>query len=128
MRFMLFVIPGKRAAYEGGAMPDVELIAAMSKFNEELSRSGALLAADGLHPSARGARIEFNQGKAIVTDGPFAESKELIGGYWLIEVESKEEALRWASRPPMEDGDVIELRQVFDMSDFSREAQEAARF
>jgi hypothetical protein len=108
-------------------MPDVELVAAMSKYNEELTKAGVLLALDGLYPSSQGARVSFSGGKATITDGPFAESKELIGGYWLIQVKSKEEALEWASRIPAEDGDVVEVRRVYDMSDYSPEVQEAVR-
>src|SRR3954454_12682461 len=98
MRYVMFVIPGKRAAYEAGAMPDTELVAAMSKYNEELNKAGVLLALARLHPSSEGALVSYSGGKATVTDGPFTESKELIGGYWLIQVKSREEALAWASR------------------------------
>lgn len=88
------------------------------KFNEELTKAGVLVTLDGLHPVAKGARVSFKGGKAKVTDGPFIESKEVIGGFWMINVKSKEEAVSWAQRVPAAEGDVIELRQVFEMSDF----------
>ncbi len=120
MRYMVLMIPGSDR-YEAGALPDEKLIAAMMKYNEELAKAGALLALDGLHPSSKGARIRFSGGKRTVTDGPFAEAREVIGGYWLWQVRSKEEAIEWASRCPAADGDTIELRQVFEMSDFGPE-------
>jgi hypothetical protein len=115
MRFMMIMIPN---ISEENWEPDAEAIATMSKFNEELNKAGVLLALDGLQPSSRGARVAFAAGKPSVTDGPFTESKELIGGYWLIQARSKEEAVEWASRCPANDGDVIEVRQVYEMSDF----------
>jgi hypothetical protein len=129
MRFMVLMIPGDKKSYEGGAMPEAELVAAMMKFNEDIAKAGILLAADGLHPSPKGARITFGGGKPRVTDGPFAEAKELIGGYWIWQVKSKAEAVEWASRCPAQDGDTIELRQIFDMEDFGPQvvANEAAR-
>lgn len=128
MRFMVLMIPGSRKSYEAGAMPEPELIAAMMKYNEDLVKAGILLAGDGLHPSAKGARITFAGGKSRVTDGPFAEAKELIGGYWVWQVESKEKALEWAKRCPAQEGDTLELRQIFDPSDFGPDVarQEAA--
>ena len=90
----------------------------MGKYNEELTKAGIVLALDGLHPSQKGARIKFSGGKGTATDGPFAEAKELLGGYWMIQVKSKEEAVAWALRCPAQDGDVIEVRQVFEVSDF----------
>ena len=98
----------------------------MMKFNEELAKAGALIALDGLHPSSKGARVSFAGGKPQVTDGPFTESKEVIGGYWMIEAISKEEAVGWAKRCPAADGDVIEVRQVFDVSDFPQDVRNAA--
>jgi hypothetical protein len=115
MRFMMIMIPN---VSEENWEPDAEAIATMSKFNDELNKAGVLLALDGLQPSSRGARVSFAAGKPSVTDGPFTESKELIGGYWLIQARSKEEAVEWASRCPANDGDVIEVRQVYEMSDF----------
>ena len=98
----------------------------MMKFNEELAKAGALIALDGLHPSLKGARVSFAGGKPKVTDGPFTKAKEVIGGYWMIQVKSKEEAVDWAKRCPASDRDVIEIRQVFEMSDFPAEVQKAA--
>ena len=127
MRFMVLMIPGDRNV-EAGVMPDEKVIAAMMKYNEDLAKAGVLLALDGLHPSAKGARIKFSGGKRTVIDGPFTDAKELIGGYWLWQVKSKEEAIEWASRCPAADGDTLEIRQVFEMSDFGPEVerQEAA--
>ena len=115
MRFMLIMKPN--VAEENWA-PSPEAIAKMGKFNESLSQAGVLLGLDGLQPTEKGARVAFSGGTATVTDGPFTESKELIGGYWLIQAKSKEEAVQWASRCPAEDGDVIEVRQVYELSDF----------
>jgi hypothetical protein len=132
MRFMMLMIPrvyqpdaspGERA--EEGFTPPAEAVARMMKYNEELAKAGALVALDGLHPSAKGARVRFAHGKAEVTDGPFTEAKEVIGGYWIIDVKSKGEALEWAKRCPAADGDVIEVRQVFEMPDFPPDVQEA---
>jgi hypothetical protein len=123
MRFMLFMIPGE--SYEGQVEPSVEDVAAMSKFNEQLAQAGVLLALDGLHPASEGARVRFSGGQGTVTDGPFAEAKELVGGYWLIQAKSKEEAVAWATRVPAGDGDMVEVRRVYEMSDFSPEVQAA---
>jgi hypothetical protein len=98
----------------------------MMKYNQALQKAGVLLALDGLHPPSMGARVTFAGGKAKVTDGPFTEAKEVIGGYWMIQVKSKEEAVEWASRCPASDNEVIELRQVQEMSDFPADVQEAA--
>jgi len=121
MRFMLIVKASARS--EAGLLPSKALIGEMMKFNEEMAEAGVLIGLDGLHPSSKGARILFSNGKKIVSDGPFAETKELIGGYWLIKVKSKEEAIEWALKAPAPDGPdgeecEIEVRQVFDMSDF----------
>jgi hypothetical protein len=120
MRFMVLMIPGSKSA-EAGVMPDQELIAAMMKFNEDLAKAGILLALDGLHPSSKGARVRFSGGKGTVTDGPFAEAKEVIGGYWLWQVKSKDEAIEWARRCPATEGDTLEIRQVFEAADFGPE-------
>jgi len=117
---------------EAGVMPGEELIAAMTKYNEELTKAGVLLDLAGLHPSSKGARIRFSGGKRTVIDGPFAETKELIAGYWLIQVKSKEEAIEWARRVPAPHGEgadgEIEIRQVFELDDFgASEAVERAR-
>ncbi|MEV6208627.1 YciI family protein [Kitasatospora sp. NPDC051914] len=119
MRFMLIVKANEDS--EAGVMPTKEALDAMSRYNEELIKAGIMLAADGLHPSSNGARLTFKDGKATVTDGPFAESKELIAGYWVLDVSSREEALEWAGRAPFEDGAVLELRKVFEASDFPPE-------
>jgi hypothetical protein len=129
MRFMMLVIPNGYAKADKGAVPTAEhaeLVAKMSKYNEGLQKAGALLALDGLHPPAAGARVSFSGGRGRVTDGPFAEAKEAIGGYWIIQAKSKDEAIEWATRAPMQDGDVIEVRQVQEMSDFPPEVQKAA--
>ncbi len=124
MRFMMIMIPN--IPDEADWEPDPEAVAAMSSYNEELTKAGVLLALDGLHPGSKGARVGFSGGKATVTDGPFTEAKEMVGGYWLIQAKSKDEAVEWASRCPASDGDVIEVRQVYEMSDFPPEVQEAA--
>lgn len=116
MRFMMLMIPNVR---EADWNPTPEAIAKMTKFNEELTNAGVLLALDGLQAPSKGARVAFRGGKASVTDGPFAEAKEVIGGYWMIQVRSRAEAIEWASRCPAEDGDVIEIRQLFETSDFA---------
>jgi hypothetical protein len=118
MRFLVLVKP-PAAAYEAGVMPSAELVANMGAFNEELAKAGVLLAAEGLHPTAKGARISFAGGNPTVTDGPFAETKELVGGFWLLQVKSKEEAIEWLRRCPFEGDDEIELRQIFDVEDFT---------
>lgn len=117
MRFMMLMYPN-RALAEAGVLPDAKLMAAMMKYNEELTKAGVLLALDGLQPTSKGARVHFSGGKARVSDGPFTEAKEVIGGYWLIQAKSREEAIEWASRCPAPDGDMIEVRQVFEMTDF----------
>ena len=116
MRFMVIVKATPES--EAGALPDAEILAKMGAFNEELVKAGVMLAADGLHTSAKGARIKFDGPKRTVTDGPFAETKELIAGYWLIDVKSKEDAIAWMSRAPFDGGTEIELRQVFELDDF----------
>ncbi len=116
MRFMIQVRADKNT--EAGVLPTTELLTAMGKYNEELVKAGVLLAGEGLHPSSRGARVKFTGGKRTVTDGPFAEAKELIAGFWLIQVKSKEEAIEWVKRVPFHDGEEVEIRQVFDPADF----------
>ncbi len=126
MRFMMLVIP--KAYEKAGAdfVPPADLVARMTKYNESLSKAGVLLALDGLTPPARAARVKFASGKPKVVDGPFAEAKELVGGYWVIQVKSKEEAVEWAKRAPMLDGDVIEVRQVQEIEDFPPDVRKAA--
>ena len=126
MRFMMLMIPKGYEKAKPGAMPDAKAVAAMMKYNQALQKAGVLLALDGLHPPSMGARVTFSGGKAKVTDGPFTEAKEVIGGYWMIQVKSKDEAVEWASRCPASDNEVIELRQVQEMSDFPADVQEAA--
>jgi hypothetical protein len=126
MRFMMLMIPKGYEKAQPGAMPDAKAVAALMKYNEALQKAGVLLALDGLHPPSMGARVTFSGGKPKVTDGPFTEAKEVIGGYWMIQVKSKEEAVEWASRCPASDNEVIELRQVQEMSDFPADVREAA--
>ena len=124
MRFMMLMIPKGYESATPGTMPDAKSVAAMMKYNESLQKAGVLLALDGLHPPSMGARISFPGGKAKVTDGPFSEAKEVLGGYWMIQVKSKEEAIQWASRCPAGENEVIEVRQVVEFSDFPRDVQE----
>ena len=126
MRFMMLVIPKGYETAEPGTMPDAKAVERMMKYNEELQKAGVLLALDGLHPASMGARVSFQGGKPKVTDGPFAEAKEVLGGYWMIQVKSKEEAIQWASRAPMGDNEIIEVRQVQEMADFPEDVQAAA--
>jgi len=126
MRFMLFMYPAIHD--EADWTPDAEAVAAMGRFNEELTKAGVLLALDGLHPESEGARVSFSGGTATVTDGPFSEAKEVIGGYWLIQAKSKEEAVEWAKRIPTVGGDFsVEVRRVFEMSDFPADVQDAGQ-
>ena len=126
MRFMMLMLPKGYEKAAPGTMPDAKAVAAMMKYNESLQKAGVLLALDGLHPPSAGARVSFSGGKPSVIDGPFIEAKEVIGGYWMIQVKSKEEAIEWASRCPGSDNEVIEIRQVQEMSEFPPEIQEAA--
>jgi hypothetical protein len=126
MRFMLLMIPKGYEKAAPGTVPDAEAVAAMMKYNESLEKAGVLLALDGLHPPSMGARVSFSGGQPKVTDGPFAEAKEVLGGYWMIQVHSKEEAVEWASRCPASDDEMIEVRQVQELSDFPADVQEAA--
>jgi hypothetical protein len=126
MRFMMLMIPKGYESAEPGAMPDAEAVAAMMKYNEDLQQAGVLLALDGLHPPSMGARVSFAGGQPVVTDGPFAEAKEVLGGYWMIQVGSREEAIAWATRCPASENEVIEVRQVQEMEDFPEDVQEAA--
>jgi len=127
MRFMLQVRADRDT--EAGILPSKELVAAMGKFNDEMIKADVMLAADGLHPSSKGARISFHGGKPRVIEGPFGDPKELIAGFWMIEAKSRQEAIDWASRAPFADG-VIEIRQVFEAADFPPEIlppEDAAR-
>src|ERR1700731_4209326 len=126
MRFMMLMIPKGYENAKPGTMPSPEAVAAMMKFNESLQKAGVLLALDGLQPPSMGARVTFAGGKPKVTDGPFAEAKEVLGGYWMIQVKSKEDAIQWATRCPGSENEIIEVRQVHEMSDFPADVQEAA--
>ena len=116
MRFMVLVKANKDS--EAGVMPNRDILGKMGKFNEELVKAGVMLAGEGLQPSSKGARVRFDGGKRTVIDGPFAESKELVAGFWLWQVKSKEEAIEWLKRAPFEDGFEVEIRQVFEADDF----------
>src|SRR3954452_22300938 len=124
MRFMMLMIPKGYESATPGTMPDAAAVAAMMKYNEELQKAGVLLALDGLHPPSMGARVSFEGGRPKVTDGPFAEAKEVLGGYWMIQVKSREEAIEWASRCPGGENEIIEVRQVQEMSDFPADVQQ----
>jgi len=126
MRFMMIMIPKGYEQAAPGTMPDAKAVEAMMKYNEALQKAGILLALDGLHPPSMGARVSFAGGKPKVTDGPFAEAKEVVGGYWMIQVKSKEEAVQWAMRCPGGENEVIEVRQVQEFSDFPPDVQKAA--
>jgi len=126
MRFMLLMIPGGYEAAAPGTMPPVEAVEKMMRFNEQLKDAGVLVTLDGLHPPSMGARVSFKGGTPVVTDGPFTEAKEVIGGYWMIEVNSKQEAIAWATRCPASASEVIEIRQVQEMADFPPDVQQAA--
>ncbi len=115
MRFLVTVPANEES--EAGVLPDEKIMTEMNRFNEEMVKAGVMLAGEGLHPTSKGARIKFSGGKTAVIDGPFAESKELIAGFWLIQVKSKEEAIAWMRRAPFGDGVVLELRQVFEPED-----------
>jgi hypothetical protein len=136
MRFMMFMIPpeyqtdapSEKKADENFA-PPAEAVEAMMKYNEELAKAGVLLSLDGLHPLLKGARVTFDGGKPTITDGPFIEAKDVIGGYWMIDVKSKDEAVEWAKRCPavkVDSGAVIEVRQVFEVSEFPEDVRKAA--
>lgn len=118
MRFMMLMIPKGYESAKPGTMPDAKGVALMMKYNESLQKAGVLLALDGLHPPSMGARVSFPDGKPHVVDGPFPEAKEVLGGYWIIQVKSKAEAIEWASRCPAGPNEVIEVRQVQEMADF----------
>jgi len=126
MRFMMLMIPGGYEKAAPDARPDAKAVEAMMKYNESLQKAGVLLSLDGLHPLATGARVSFAGGKPKVTDGPFVETKEVLGGYWMIDVKSKDEAIEWAKRCPASANETIEIRQVFEMSDFPADVQKAA--
>lgn len=131
MRFMMLMIPkvyqGNNGSKAGADFtPSAEAVERMTKYNEELAKSGALIALDGLHPPVTGARVSFAGGKPTVKDGPSSESRNVLGGYWMIRVESLQEAIEWAKRVPADDGDVVEVRQVFETSEFPEDVRRAA--
>jgi hypothetical protein len=126
MRFMMLMIPKGYETATPGTAPDPERVSAMMKYNQALKEAGVLLALDGLHPPSAGARVSFASGKAVVTDGPFTESKEVLGGYWMIDVKSREEAIEWAKKCPGSTNEIIEIRQVQEMADFPPDVQQAA--
>jgi hypothetical protein len=119
MRFMMLVIPEGYGSAAPNAAPPAEAVAKMMEYNKSLQKAGVLLALDGLLPPSAGVRISYKDGKPTVTDGPFAESKEVIGGYWIIQVRSREEAVEWAKRAPMSNNEKIEVRQIHEMADLS---------
>lgn len=126
MRYMMLMIPKGYETAAPGTMPEVEAVAAMMKYNEQLQKAGVLLGLDGLHPPSMGARVSFEGGKATVTDGPFIETKEVLGGYWIIDVKSRDEAIEWARQCPAGENEVIEIRQVQEFEDFPDDVQKAA--
>ena len=126
MRFMMLVIPKNYETAAPDAMPDAQAVERMMKYNEELAKAGVLLSLDGLRPPSAGVRVSFKGGKPRVTDGPFAEAKECVGGYWMIQVKSQDEAIEWAKRAPMGENEIIEVRQVHELTDFPPDVQAAA--
>ena len=126
MRFMMLMIPAGYETAAAGTLPSAEAIAAMGKYNEALKEAGVLITLDGLHPPSMGARVSFAGGKPVVTDGPFTEAKEVLGGYWMIDVASRDEAIAWAKKCPAGPNEVIEVRQVQEMADFPEDVKKAA--
>ena len=126
MRFMMLMIPLGYETAPPGIDLDPERVRAMMKYNEALKDAGVLITLDGLHPPSSGARVSFATGKPVVTDGPFAESKEVLGGYWMIDVASREEAIEWAKKCPASENEIIEIRRVQEMADFAPDVQKAA--
>jgi hypothetical protein len=124
---MMIMIPNGYSDAAPGTMPDAKLVEKMMAFNNELTRAGAVLAMDGLHPPSMGTRVRFGTNGPKATDGPFAEAKEVIGGYWLLQAKSKEEVVQWALKCPAQEGDIIEIRQVQEMADFPEEIQRLAQ-
>ena len=125
MRFMMLMIPKGYETAKPGTMPDAKHVEAMMKYNKELQAAGVLLDLNGLHPPSAGARVSFSGGKPKVTDGPFAEAKEVVGGYWMIQVKNREEAIEWAKRCPGTDNETIEIRRVQEMEDFPADVKKA---
>ncbi len=125
MRFMM-LLPAPGYALEQG-LPTKELVTAMQKYNDEMRKDGVLILAEGLHPPSKGKRLRVSGGKPVVTDGPFAEAKEVIAGFWIIQAKSQEEAMEWAKRCPLPEGGLMEIRQVFEHCDFPPELQEVVK-
>ncbi|HEX4440234.1 MAG TPA: YciI family protein [Thermoanaerobaculia bacterium] len=123
MRFVMLMYPKGYETAKPGALPDLKAIERMRTYNESLAKAGVLLALDGLHPPSMGVRVSFPGGKPKVVDGPFAEAKEVVGGFWVIDVKSREEAIEWARRVPGSENEVVELRQVMEISDFPNEVR-----
>jgi hypothetical protein len=126
MRFMMLMLPAGQRDAAPDARPSADAVEKMMRFNKALQEAGVLLALDGLHPPSAGVRVSSVNGKPKIVDGPFAETKEVVGGYWMIDVTSRDDAIAWASRCPLGPGDTIEIRQVFEMSDFPPEVRKAA--
>jgi hypothetical protein len=126
MRFMLLMIPKGYETAAPGTLPETAAVDAMMQYNRKLQEAGILLGCEGLHPPSMGARVSFSAGKALVTDGPFTETKEVLGGFWIIQVQSKAEAIRWASLCPARDNELIEIRQLQEMDDFPQDIQQIA--
>ncbi|HSN30119.1 MAG TPA: YciI family protein [Kofleriaceae bacterium] len=123
---MMLMFPASH--YDAGtAVPDPKMFEEMNRYNEELQKAGVLLALDGLHPQKAGARVRVVDGKKQIVDGPFTEAKEIVGGYWIIQTRTREEALEWARRVPLDPGSFVELRQIFEMSEFPEEIQQIAK-
>ncbi|MCT8991155.1 YciI family protein [Chelativorans sp. SCAU2101] len=127
MRYMMLMIPAGYEKAPPGTMPeDIEAVSAMMKYNEALQKAGVLVAAEGLHPPSMGARVSFASGEPVVTDGPFAEVKEVVGGFWIIDVASREEAIEWAKKCPGGPNETIEIRKIMEMDEFSGEVRKIA--
>ena len=123
---MMLMIPGGYEKAAPNTTPPPEAVAKMMKYNEELAKAGILISLDGLHPLSSGARVTYASGKPTVTDGPYVETKEVLGGYWMINVKSKEEAIEWAKKVPAQDNETVEVRRVFEMEDFPQDVKDAA--
>ena len=126
MRFMMLMIPKGYESAAPGTMPDPKAVEAMMKYNKSLQEAGVLLSLEGLHPPSTGARVTFSRGNPVVTNGPFPDAKEALGGFWMIQVNSREEAIEWAKRCPASDNETIEIRQVQELTDFPADVQAAA--
>jgi hypothetical protein len=126
MRYMMLMIPGGYASAAPDAMPSEEAIRTMMAYNKQLGEAGVLVSLDGLHPPSAGVRVSFEGAEPLVTDGPFAETKEVVGGYWILNVRDRDEAIAWARKCPAGENDILELRQIIEMSEASEEVQKMA--